>query len=217
MGSLEGNRLKAVVFDWDLTLWNSWDLHLQLMQSTADALSLPRPSGAQVAREYHRPFFQHLTWFFGDDEQRVVDTYMVFYLDSMATVGGLYPGVPETLVALKDRGYRIALFSDKRQQFGELEVELSGIGHLLDYTLFLVEGRPYKPDPHGLLHVLDVLGVAKDEAVYVGDGSHDLECARRAGVAGGAALWGSLNREDLLNGHPDHSWESMDQVLLSLE
>ena len=207
--------MKAVVFDWDLTLWNSWDLHLQLMQSTADALSLPRPSGAQVAREYHRPFFQHLTWFFGDDEQRVVDTYMGFYLDSMATVGGLYPGVPETLVALKDRGYRIALFSDKRQQFGELE--LSGIGHLLDYTLFLVEGRPYKPDPHGLLHVLDVLGVAKDEAVYVGDGSHDLECARRAGVAGGAALWGSLNREDLLNGHPDHSWEAMDQVLLSLE
>ena len=209
--------MKAVVFDWDLTLWNSWDLHLQLMQSTADALSLPGPSGAQVAREYHRPFFQHLTWFFGDDEQRVVDTYMGFYLDSMATVGGLYPDVPETLVTLKDRGYRIALFSDKRQQFGELEVELSGIGHLLDYTLFLVEGRPYKPDPHGLLHVLDVLGVAKDEAVYVGDGSHDLECARRAGVADGAALWGSLNREDLLNGHPDHSWESMDQVLLSLE
>ena len=162
-------------------------------------------------------FFQHLAWFFGGDEQRVVDTYMGFYHESMATVGGLYPGVPETLVALKDRGYRIALFSDKRQQFGELEVELSGIGHLLDYTLFLVDGRPYKPDPHGLLHVLDALGVAKDEAVYVGDGSHDLECARRAGVAGAAALWGSLNREDLLNGRPDHSWESMDQVLLSLE
>ena len=81
--------MKAVVFDWDLTLWNSWDLHLQLMQSTADALSLPRPSGAQVADEFHRPFFQHLTWFFGDDEQRVVDTYMGFYLESMATVGGL--------------------------------------------------------------------------------------------------------------------------------
>ena len=103
------------------------------------------------------------------------------------------------------------------QELPEVEVELSEIGHLLDYTLFLVDGRPYKSDPHGLLHVLDVLGVAKNEAVYVGDGSHDLECARRAGVAGGAALWGSLNREDLLDGHPDHSWESMDQVLLSLE
>ena len=209
--------MKAVVFDWDLTLWNSWDLHLQLMQSTADVLGLARPSGAQVAQEYHRPFFQHLTWFFGDDEQRVVDTYMGFYHESMATVGQLYSGVPETLAVLKDRGYRIALFSDKRKQFGELEVEHTGIGHLLDYTLFLVDGRPYKPDPHGLLHVLEVLGAAKNEAVYVGDGSHDLECARRAGITGGAALWGSLNREDLLNGQPDHSWESVDQVLLSLE
>ena len=209
--------MKAVVFDWDLTLWNSWDLHLQLMQSTADVLGLPRPSGGQVAQEYHRPFFRHLTWFFGGDEQRVVDTYMGFYHESMAEVGQLYSGVPETLEALKDRGYRIALFSDKRKQFGELEVEHAGIGHLLDYALFLVDGSPYKPDPHGLLHVLEVLGVAKNEAVYVGDGSHDLECARRAGVAGGAALWGSLNREDLLNGRLDHSWESVNRVLLSLE
>ena len=209
--------MKAIIFDWDLTLWNSWDLHLQLMQSTADLLGLPRPSGAQVAREYHRPFFQHLAWFFGGDEQRVVDAYMGFYHDSVTTVGRLYSGVPETLEALRDRGYRIAVFSDKRQQFGELEIEQAGIGHFLDYTLFLLDGRPYKPDPYGLLHVLEVLGVPQNEAVYIGDGSHDLECARRAGVAGGAALWGSLDREDLLNGRPDHTWETVDQVLLTLE
>jgi phosphoglycolate phosphatase-like HAD superfamily hydrolase len=187
------------------------------MQSTADALGLPKPSGSQIADEYHRPFFQHLTWFFGDDEQRVVDTYMGFYQQWVNTVGHLYPGVVKTLETLKHRGYQIAVFSDKRKQFGELEVEQAGLGHLLDYTLFLVDGRPYKPDPYGLLHVLEELSVPKDQAVYVGDGSHDLECARRAGIAGGAALWGALNREDLLNGHPDHSWETVDQLLLSLE
>jgi len=209
--------LKAAVFDWDLTLWNSWDLHLQLMQSTADALGLPQPSASQVAQQYHRPFFQHLTWFFGDDEQRVVDTYMGYYHQRVNPVGHLYPGVMETLEALKHRGYKIAVFSDKRKHFGELEVEQAGLGHLLDYTLFLVDGRPYKPNPFGLLHVLEALGTPKDQAVYVGDGSHDLECARRAGIASGAALWGALDREDLLNGHPDLSWETVDQVLLSLE
>ena len=30
-----GMQLKAVVFDWDLTLWNSWDIHMSLMQQTA--------------------------------------------------------------------------------------------------------------------------------------------------------------------------------------
>lgn len=208
--------LKAIIFDWDLTLWNSWDLHLQLMQSTADALGLPQPTAAQVAQQYHRPFSRHLTWFFGDDEQRLVDTYMAFYHENVITVGHLYSGVLKTLEALKDRGYQIAIFSDKRKQFGDLEIGYAGIGHLLDYTLFLVDGRPYKPDPHGLLHVLEALGAEKNQAVYVGDGSHDLDCARRAGIASGAALWGSLDPEDLLNGRPDHSWETVEQVLESL-
>ena len=188
--------LKAIVFDWDLPLWNSWDLHLQLMQSSAAALGLPQPTAAQVAQQYHRPFFRHLTWFFGDDEQRLVDTYMAFYHENVITVGHLYSGVLKTLEALKDRGYQIAIFSDKRKQFGDLASGYAGIGHLLDYTLFLVDGRPYKPDPLGLLHVLEALGAEKSRAVYVGDGSHDLDCARRAGIASGAALWGSLDPEE---------------------
>ena len=102
--------LKAIVFDWDLTLWNSWDLHLQLMESTADALGLPQPITAQVAQQYHRPFSRHLTWFFGADEQRLVDTYMAFYHENVITVGHLYSGVLKTLGALKDRGYKIAIF-----------------------------------------------------------------------------------------------------------
>ena len=79
--------LKAIVFDWDLTLWNSWDLHLQLMQSTADALGLPQPTAAQVAQQYHRPFFRHLTWFFGDDEQRLVDTTWRFTMKTLSPWG----------------------------------------------------------------------------------------------------------------------------------
>ena len=208
--------MKSIVFDWDLTLWNSWDLHLQLMQSTADALGLLQPAPAQVAQEYHRPFLRHLAWFFGNDEERVVDVYMGFYHEIVTSVGHLYPCVIKTLEALQDRGYRIAIFSDKRKQFGDLEIGYAGIGHLLDYTLFLVDGRPYKPDPHGLLHVLETLGAEKDQSVYVGDGSHDLDCARQAGIASGAALWGALDREDLLNGQPDHIWETVEQVLESL-
>ncbi|MCI0787858.1 MAG: hypothetical protein J4O09_16245, partial [Chloroflexi bacterium] len=60
--------MKAIIFDWDLTLWNSWDLHLRLLRRTADALGLPRPGQDAVAREFHRPFFQHLGWFFKMDQ-----------------------------------------------------------------------------------------------------------------------------------------------------
>ena len=45
-----GMQLKAVVFDWDLTLWNSWDIHLGLMDQTADALGRSRPVSAEVGK-----------------------------------------------------------------------------------------------------------------------------------------------------------------------
>ena len=146
--------MKAVVFDWDLTLWNSWDIHVWLMDRTADALGLPRPEQGAVAREFSRPFLQHLAWFFGDDRDEVLDTYLGFYWEDVARMAGLYPGTAEMLGALKDHGYRLAVFSDKRQSFGMSELGQTGIGHLLDYTLFLVDGRPYKPDPHGLREVM---------------------------------------------------------------
>ena len=208
--------MKAIIFDWDLTLWNSWDLHLRLLRRTADALGLPRPGQDAVAREFHRPFFQHLGWFFKMDQKRVVDTYMSFYQEDVTWAGRLYPQAADTLGALKDRGYRLGLFSDKRRSFGQAELDQSGIGEMLDYVMFLEDGRPYKPDPEGLLQVLSALGGPAEEALYVGDASHDVECAHRAGVASGAALWGSVDRVELLRRQPSYRWECMDRILDSL-
>ncbi|PKB78882.1 MAG: hypothetical protein BZY88_16185 [SAR202 cluster bacterium Io17-Chloro-G9] len=210
------DSMKAIVFDWDLTLWNSWDTHLELLRQTADALGAPRPSSAEVAARYSMPFLQHLEWYFPGDQKRVVDTYMRFYQRIVTEMPDLYPGVVQTLGSLKESGYRLAVFSDKRQVFGEAELAQTGIGGLMDYSLFLVDGRPYKPDPQGLLHVLDAMGVAPDQALYVGDTGDDMECARRAGVKSGAALWGALDREKTLSAGPGFQWESPNQLLGSL-
>ena len=78
------NLMKAIIFDWDLTLWNSWDLHLWLMNRTADALGLARPEASDVAREFSRPFAQHLALFFGGDQQRVIDVYRGYYRSSVS-------------------------------------------------------------------------------------------------------------------------------------
>ena len=208
--------MKAIIFDWDLTLWNSWDTHLHLLRQTADALGVSRPENAEVSDRYSMPFLQHLEWFFPGDQQRVMDTYMDFYRRIVSHMPNLYPGVVETLSRLKESGYRLAVFSDKRQAFGDAELAQTGIGGLIDYSLFLVDGRPYKPDPQGLLHVLDVLEVTPDQALYVGDTGDDMECAHRAGVSSGAALWGALNREKILAVRPGFRWESPDQLLDSL-
>ena len=208
--------MKAVIFDWDLTLWNSWDMHVWIMHSMADTLGLSRPALAAIAQEFSRPFLQHLVWFFGKDEQGLRDTYVGFYRDADARMAHLYPEIEGILRALKAGGYRLAVFSDKRTSFGMSELDRTNIGHLLDFTLFLSEGRPYKPDPLGLREVMDALDVTGDETLYVGDGRQDVECAYRAGAKSGAALWGAVDRENVLASRPHYSWERAAQILGTL-
>ena len=208
--------MKAVIFDWDLTLWNSWDIHVWLMQRTAETLGLPPLEQTVIAQEYSRPFFKHLARFFGDDIDSALATYLEFYRQTVSTKAGLDPGISEMLLGLQSHGLRLAIFSDKREAFGQSELEQTGIGHLLDYTLFLVDGRPYKPDPSGLRLVMEELGVTPGETLYVGDSRHDIECAHRAGTQSGGALWGSVDREAVMARNPHHLWESMDQMLETL-
>ncbi len=209
--------MKAIIFDWDLTLWNSWDIHVWLMQRTAETLGLPSLDHTAIAQEYSRPFFKHLAKFFRDDMDSALATYMGFYKDTVSTKAGLYPGVYEMLLKLRNHGYRLAIFSDKREAFGQSELDQTGIGHLLDYTLFLVDGRPYKPDPTGLQAVMMALKATPDESLYVGDSRHDIECAHRAGTQSGGALRGSVDHEAVTDRKPDYLWEKMEQVLEALD
>ena len=121
-------QLKAVVFDWDLTLWNSWDIHMALMNQTAEALGYPQPTTADLSVEYSRPFLEHLAWFFPGDQEIVLETYMSYYHAVVWQEQRLYPGILELIKRLKDNAHCTAILSDKRQNLGVPEFESSGLG-----------------------------------------------------------------------------------------
>ncbi|HIN34751.1 MAG TPA: HAD family hydrolase [Dehalococcoidia bacterium] len=210
-------QLEAVVFDWDLTLWNSWDVHLDLMERTADALGYPRPATADLGKEYSRPFFEHLTWFFPGDQEKVVVTYMDLYQAAVWQENRLYSGVLELLRQLKSDGYRTGILSDKRQVFGGPELEFSGLGSLVDQALFFSDGMAPKPDPSGLQELMRLFGAAPGRCIFVGDSYRDIECARRAGVRSGAALWASVEPERVLALEPEFRWKRVEDVSLALK
>ncbi len=201
-----------IVFDWDLTLWNSWELHIQGLWHVADHLGLPRPLAEAVAPRYSVPFADHVAGVFPGQLEAAMACYLEFYDSRVRELGYLYDGVAEALGALRAHGYSLALLSDKRRVYGESEVELSGLGWAFDMVLFLKDGRPYKPDPEGLERVLRSLDTPREQALLVGDSHVDIACAQRAGVACAAALWGSVNREATLSWGPDYVWNTVAEM-----
>ena len=208
--------MQLICFDWDQTLWNSWDVHVRAAQYAARVLDLPVPSEERIASAFSVPIKLHMAMIFPHDTQEATRRYMEFYHSHVADMGHLFDGVPKMLETLKGRGYLVALLSDKQDVYGNQELQSTGIAHLFDYVLFLDGGHGYKPDPKGLHRVMDALSVEAKDVLHVGDSYVDVQCARRAGVACSAALWGCVNVEAVLKEAPDYVLHTVPEVLTTL-
>ena len=208
--------MKLIAFDWDQTLWNSWEDHVKAAQYAAALVDVPEPSEQWIASSFSVPFARHLELIFPHRTPEATTHYLDFYHSRIAEMGRLFDGVPELLEELKSEGYLVALLSDKREVYGSQELESTGISGLFDCVLFLNDGRAYKPSPQGLCHVMETLAVKKEEVLYVGDSYVDVQCAKKAGVTSGAALWGCVNVEAVLDEGPDLVVNSVPEVLTSL-
>lgn len=114
-----------------------------------------------------------------------------------------YEGILELIVALKERGFLLAVNSNKPQAQTE-DVISSVFGNdVFDMVVGQVDERPRKPAPDGVKFILSKLGVTQNEAVYLGDTSIDMQTGKSAGLFTVGALWGFRDREELEEYHAD--------------
>ena len=149
--------MKLITFDWDQTLWNSWDIHVEAAKYAAGVLDLPTPAEEWIASNFSVPFARHMEMLFPQLTEEATRHYLEFYHSRVRELGSLFDGVPEMLENLKGNGYLVALLSDKRDVYGSQELKSAGIAELFDHVLFLDGTRPYKPDPGGLCSLMDAL------------------------------------------------------------
>ena len=110
-----------------------------------------------------------------------------------------YPGMPELLARLHEKGIRMAVYSNKADEFaGDV------VARYFDRRLFEVirgarPGVPTKPAPEGTRALMEHLGVdpASGKVLYVGDSNVDVATAHNAGLPCCGVLWGFRTREEL--------------------
>ena len=108
-----------------------------------------------------------------------------------------YPGVPEMLDALAGRGMKLAVLSNKPDEFTRVCVReiLSGWAFLA--VMGLSDAISPKPDPAGAREIARRLGVPPEGFLYVGDSGIDMRTAAAARMFPVGALWGFRGREEL--------------------
>ena len=135
----------------------------------------------------------------GDRNPLFDDVFALFkqhYLEHGLDTTGPYPGMMELLKELSARGKNMAVVSNK---FDAATKEL--VAHFFgDYIKVAVGERENvrrKPAPDSVEEALHMLGVGKDDAVYIGDSDVDVATARNSHLPCISVLWGFRDKDFL--------------------
>ncbi|WP_274572342.1 phosphoglycolate phosphatase [Neisseria leonii] len=184
------NRLQAVIFDLDGTLCDSVaDLaaSANAMRAALNLAPLPQDTiesyvGDGVGVLVHRSLTadycgraEPALW-----EQGFV-SFVRHYAEHIADATRLYPETEAGLQLLKSLGIPLAVVTNKNEV---LAVKLLKALGLADYFTIVLGGDSLpekKPSPAPLLHVAEILGIAPQEMMMVGDSANDILAAKAAG------------------------------------
>jgi phosphoglycolate phosphatase len=108
-----------------------------------------------------------------------------------------YPGIPDLLNTLTNRRIRLAVLSNKPDEFTQACVSKLLSNWDFELAIGLGAGLPAKPDPAGATLIAKQLDLKPEECCFFGDTNVDMETAKAAGMFGVGVLWGFRGRAEL--------------------
>lgn len=122
---------------------------------------------------------------------RVHADFIAYYTAHSADRTAPYAGILDMLRALRARGVKTAVLSNKVDHATRALCDRYFSG-LLDVVAGEREGEgiPKKPAPDGVFEIMRTANVTAEEAVYVGDSEVDIKTARNAGIDEILVSWG---------------------------
>ena len=90
------------------------------------------------------------------------------------------PGVGDTIESI--RPPMLTAVSTNRSTTMSRVVDIFGLDRWFDIIVCALDVNNPKPDPEGVFKILEILGVEKDRAIYIGDSVVDEMVAYRAGI-----------------------------------
>lgn len=168
-----------MLFDLDGTLLDSFRSHLAIYQAT-----LARFGVALDARRFRRDYTPNWNEFYrrmGLAPDQWDAASAEWLRQAAGHEPGLFPGVAAVLARLRGR-FRLGVITSGSRTRVAADLERAGVTSHFDVVVTADDVREPKPAPEGLALALRTLGLAADQALYVGDTGSDHDFARAAGV-----------------------------------
>ncbi|MEA3491207.1 MAG: phosphoglycolate phosphatase [Campylobacterota bacterium] len=147
---------------------------------------------------------------------KALDIFLKHYAQNLSVDSRLYPNVKGTLLSLKDRGYRLAIVTNKPYRFVEPLLSGFGINRLFDISVGGDSLSIKKPDPMMLEYVCKKLDIDIDNTVIVGDSKNDIFPANQIGMQSIGVTYGYNYDEDISVYSPSYVVDDFGDILALL-
>ncbi|MBQ2141705.1 MAG: HAD-IA family hydrolase [Alistipes sp.] len=209
---------KVIIFDFDGTLCDTRSNIIIAFRATMEHLGLEmrdeETCGATIGLTLRDGFKSMYPDFDDAKIDYCVETYrQIFAERRKELMPDLFPGVKETLEALRKRGYRMTIATSRLTDSLMLFMRHHGIDHYFEYAVGSDSVTHHKPHPEPALKTLAALNITPSEAIMVGDMPVDIAMAHNAGIRAIGVDYGNATREELEAAEADWIVDSITKIL----
>ena len=178
-------RPRAIIFDWDNTLVDSWATIHEALNFLMRAMGKPEWSPDETRERVRLSLRDAFPHYFGERWEEARDIYLgrfrEIHLDRLTAL----PGREAMLRRIAAEGIYLGIVSNKTGRLLRREVEWLGWSGFFGNIIGAGDAPADKPAPEPVWLALAPSGVEPGEAVwFVGDTAIDMECAQNAGCVG---------------------------------
>ncbi len=142
--------------------------------------------------------------------------FLDYYTIHMHDKTRVYEGLTQTLETLQLQGRMLAVATNKVHS--ALAPLMANYYPTIQWRVLLGQrqGVPVKPDPQIVYDILNEAECSKEETLYLGDTSVDMDTAHRAGLQAVGVLWGYRPESELVEAKADFIIKNPSEILTLL-
>jgi pyrophosphatase PpaX len=199
-----GVDLQGVIFDLDGTLVDSRNADLGALSQALEQITGERIPLEQLSRFFGVASEDAAEELVGDRAGELLDRWSHLYHATLADSIQVFPGIKDVLRELHGSGMHLGVVTLQTREEMEKTRQVILLDEWIDVWVALDDTLQPKPSPEPVMLAIDRLALHPEHSVMIGDSMKDMRAGRAAGIRTGAALWGSIEVEELLAFHPDY-------------
>lgn len=177
------SNIKLIIFDLDGTLVDAYGAIIRSFNYIMQRLKYPKQDDLVIRRAVGwgdenllKPFLNP------KDLKQGLHLYRRHHKTALVKESCLFPGVNKVLRHFQDKGYKLAVASNRPTKFSWILIRHLGLKKYLDYVLCADRLRYAKPSPEILNKIMQRFSLKACQTIYVGDMTIDAQAGRRAKV-----------------------------------